>query len=121
MSRRNPKKDFAIVAAVCVVVLSLLGWRLHLHPLWAYLAGVSIVTFAFYGYDKAQAKKQGDRIPEVVLHLLTLSGGTIGALAGQAVFRHKTRKFSFKAVLLGIIAMQITAVAVYFKYLRHAG
>ncbi len=114
MSGRNPKRNFAIAGLVCVGGLVFVGWRLNLHPLWAYLGAVSIVTFLFYGYDKRQSRSGGGRVPEVVLHLLALSGGTCGALAGQAVFRHKTREVSFNLVLAGIIIIQAAGIAVYF-------
>jgi uncharacterized membrane protein YsdA (DUF1294 family) len=48
------------------------------------------VAFIFYGGDKALAKTNTKRVPEVVLHLLALSGGFVGALVGMFAFHHKS-------------------------------
>lgn len=48
------------------------------------------MTFLFYGFDKNRAIKNKNRVPEIVLHILALIGGTHGAFLGQKVFRHKT-------------------------------
>ena len=70
-----------------------------LHLYWIWLATASVITFLLYGFDKAQSKSSGRRIPEVVLHWLALLGGFPGGWAGRSVFRHKTRKASFVFVL----------------------
>jgi uncharacterized membrane protein YsdA (DUF1294 family) len=73
-----------------------MGW--HLYLIW--LAAASSITFLIYGFDKAQAKAGGWRIPEVFLHGLALSGGFPGGWAGRSLFRHKTRKGFFVFVLV---------------------
>ena len=75
-----------------------------------YFFTISLVTFCVYGYDKRQAIRQKSRIPEKWLHLLTLAGGTIGAFAGQQFFRHKTKKWKFKLIFIGIVLMQTSAI-----------
>lgn len=57
---------------------------------------MSIWAFAAMGYDKRQAKKKGQRIPERTLWLLAIIGGGIGAYFGMQVFRHKTRHTAFR-------------------------
>jgi|GEM_PF-2660439 len=47
-------------------------------------------------------------IPEAVLHLLALAGGTIGAIAGQLTFHHKTKKLSFRVIYIIIVIVQIS-------------
>lgn len=59
---------------------------------------MSFVTFLAYGWDKLSAKRGGRRVRERNLHLAALLGGWPGALTGQRVFRHKTRKRSFQRV-----------------------
>lgn len=59
----------------------------------------SSITFLLYGFDKAESKMGGWRVPEVVLHALALSGGFPGGWAGRSMFRHKTNKGSFAFVL----------------------
>ncbi len=92
---------FALGAAVCALALGLV---LIVYTDWSYwlvwLLAVSLVTFCAYGFDKAQAKLGGRRVPELVLHGLALCGGFLGGWAGRAGFRHKTRKPVFTYVLL---------------------
>ncbi len=64
----------------------------------AWYAVTSVVAFALYGRDKSAAKQGRWRTPELTLHLVSLVGGWPGALLGQRVFRHKTRKQPFRAV-----------------------
>lgn len=81
-----------------------------------FLLALTLITFLFYGYDKYQAINQKSRIPEVILHLLTLAGGTAGAIAGQLLFRHKTKKLSFRVVFIIIAAFQTGVI--FWLYLR---
>ena len=83
--------------------------------LW-YLAAVNLITFTVYGADKARAKRGAWRVPEKTLFLLPLLGGSIGALLGMWVFRHKTRHWYFVwGVPLILLAQIALAVWVYFK------
>jgi uncharacterized membrane protein YsdA (DUF1294 family) len=114
----RPKRFFAAVGLVLAVGLSLLLWRLGLAPVYAYLGGVNLVTILSYGYDKRQAITGRARVPELVLHLAALLGGTPGALLAQGLFRHKTRKPSFRLVFAAIILLQIALVFAYWRFLR---
>lgn len=58
----------------------------------------SLVTFIVYGIDKCSAKRNTWRTSEPTLHLLSLLGGWPGALIGQKVFHHKTKKIGFRLV-----------------------
>ncbi len=75
------------------------------------------ITFLIYGYDKHQAKKIGMRIPEVVLHLVALIGGTLGALLGQILFRHKIKKMKFIVVFWAIVVLQVIVVCLVRGYI----
>ena len=66
---------------------------------------LSLAAFALYGYDKKQARDQGQRVPEKVLHAVEVAGGWPGALVAQQVFRHKTRKVSYQLVFWLIVAV----------------
>lgn len=98
--------------------LSLALWRLGLVPVYAWLVSVNGMTLLLYGYDKRQAVGGGSRIPELVLHTAALSGGTPGALLGQGLFRHKTRKRGFQIVCAAIVLLQTAALYGYWRYLR---
>ncbi|MDV7699326.1 DUF1294 domain-containing protein [Chryseobacterium soli] len=56
---------------------------------------INIVCFAIFGLDKRKAVKHQQRISEKTLLILTFFGGTIGAILGMLVFRHKISKKSF--------------------------
>jgi uncharacterized membrane protein YsdA (DUF1294 family) len=70
-----------------------------------WLTGISLLSFALYGFDKRRATKEGERTPEAVLHLLELLGGWPGAFLGQQVFRHKTAKVRFQIVFWSIVLL----------------
>ena len=77
-----------------------------------WIGALSLVTFGIYGYDKAQAQGGGPRVPEVVLHLLGLLGGTPGAFIGMRMFHHKTSKQSFHTTFWLTVAVQLVALVI---------
>lgn len=60
-----------------------------------YLMIINVAAWIAYGLDKWKAKAGEWRIPERTLLILALIGGSLGALAGMMMFRHKTRKAKF--------------------------
>lgn len=58
---------------------------------------MSVIAFALYGADKYKAIKGKWRIPEAVLLSFGFLGGSIGALLGMYLFRHKTKHWYFWA------------------------
>ena len=83
-------------------------------PFLLYLAGINVLAFAVYGWDKARSKVQGARrVPEKTLFLLALLGGSVGAILGMRVWHHKTRHWYFKYGLPAILLAQL-ALAWYF-------
>jgi uncharacterized membrane protein YsdA (DUF1294 family) len=77
-----------------------------------WVAALSLVTFGIYGYDKAQAQNNGPRVPEAVLHLLGLLGGTPGAFIAMRMFHHKTSKRSFQTVFWLTVAVQLVVLVI---------
>ncbi|NLZ04157.1 MAG: DUF1294 domain-containing protein [Phycisphaerae bacterium] len=120
MARRQPKKTFLCILTILVAVVSALLWWLGLAGLFAYLVGINAVTVLLYGYDKRQAIAGGGRVPEVILHLAALIGGSPGALLAQAVFRHKTQKLKFRMVFVGIVVVQVLAAFGYWHFVLRA-
>jgi uncharacterized membrane protein YsdA (DUF1294 family) len=55
-------------------------------------AGINVIAFLAFGWDKRQSIHNGSRIAERTLIALALLGGALGALIGQQAFRHKTQK-----------------------------
>ncbi len=97
-----------VVAALLALIVNVLLPGLSL--VWSWILGVSVASFFTYGYDKAIAGRNVTRVPEVVLHLLTLFGGTLGSFLGMQIFRHKTQKKSFQIVFWVIVVIQIVVV-----------
>jgi len=58
-----------------------------------------LVTFVLYGVDKAKARRGAWRISERTLLLWAFFLGGIGAAAGMAFFRHKTRHLKFRLLV----------------------
>jgi uncharacterized membrane protein YsdA (DUF1294 family) len=85
----------------------------------AWLAGVNLVAFGYYGFDKRRARQGGRRVPELVLHGLTFAGGSLGAYAGMELFRHKTVKGSFRIFFWCLVVMQVLLIgAVVYRLVK---
>lgn len=80
-----------------------------------YLFIVNAAAFLLMLIDKQKARRKRWRIPERTLFLSAILGGSIGALAGMYIFRHKTKHLSFTLGIPAILAVQI-AVLVYVMY-----
>ncbi len=75
-----------------------------------FYALMSVLSFSLYGLDKRASVRGGWRTPEARLHLVELLGGWPGALLAQRVFRHKTRKTSFRVVFYLAVAANLVAL-----------
>ena len=81
-----------------------------------YLVVVNLAAFLLYGSDKRRAKRRQWRVSERNLFLAAILGGSIGALAGMRVFRHKTRHWYFRFGIPLILVLQVLLVwAVYTR------
>lgn len=74
------------------------------------LALVNLWTFMLFGFDKIRAEAGTWRVSEGTLLAWAFFGGTIGAYAGRALFRHKTRKQPFSSHLHQTAILQVIAV-----------
>ena len=80
-----------------------------------YLGIMNLVAFLVMGIDKLKAKRRGFRVPEAILFLLAIAGGSIGAILAMYIFRHKTRHHSFTIGMPVILVLQlILAAFLYF-------
>ncbi len=77
-----------------------------------YVVAVNVVSFLMMGIDKRKAVKRAFRIPESTLFVLAIIGGSIGAIAGMHLFRHKTRHWYFLYGMPVILALQIILILV---------
>jgi uncharacterized membrane protein YsdA (DUF1294 family) len=71
---------------------------------------VNLWTLYRFWDDKQRAITGARRISEADLLFLALIGGSIGALVGRQLFRHKTRKQPFSTILLIIAGLQLGGV-----------
>ena len=113
--KASSQKFYALLAAAGIIAVGssaiFFSGRISVYPLW--LLSTSIVTFFLYGYDKMQSQNGGGRMPEVIFHVLTLIGGFPGAFAGRSVFRHKTLKPAFLAIIITATLIHAAAMTVY--------
>ncbi|MFH2001561.1 MAG: DUF1294 domain-containing protein [Planctomycetota bacterium] len=86
--------------------------------LLAWIISITVIAFLTYGYDKAVAGKGRTRVPERVLLCLAFSGGTVGAVLGMFLFRHKTVKTGFRLNFLALMILQTALIVLYFFYLK---
>ena len=84
-----------------------------------YFLAINLLTFIAYGHDKWKSQHphpRGNkrhtrrRTPEATLLLLTVIGGSIGALAAMCLFRHKTLHRKFTIGVPAILAVQVLAI-----------
>lgn len=81
----------------------------------AYGILINLYAFFIFGFDKVRSAQSGARrIRERTLWIAMFLGGSIGALLGMYIFRHKTKKLSFQAVAAIILAFQIWLVYYFF-------
>ncbi len=97
---------FALLLATALALAAVAWW------VGAWYGLCSLVAFAAYGLDKAAAKRSTGRVPERALHFVDLAGGWPGALVAQQLFRHKTRKRSFRRVFWAGVVLNLLALAV---------
>ena len=77
-----------------------------------YLIFMNLLAFLLMGLDKSKARRNPWRIPEKTLFLSAILGGSIGAILGMQVFRHKTKHASFRIGMPCILIAQL-GLAVY--------
>ena len=72
-----------------------------------YFLAVNFAGIASMASDKIRAMEHRYRIPEGVLLLFAVIGGSIGSILGMVLFHHKKRKPLFRYGLPLILILQI--------------
>jgi uncharacterized membrane protein YsdA (DUF1294 family) len=75
-----------------------------------FYAAASVAAAIVYRLDKSAAERNAWRISETMLHVMALIGGWPGALVAQQVFRHKSRKLSFRLAFWTTVALNCAAL-----------
>ena len=81
-----------------------------------YQLTINIATFSAFGADKRRARRESWRIPEKTLFLLSLLGGSAGALLGMRIFHHKTRKWYFRFGIPLLLILQGAALCCFAAF-----
>lgn len=81
-----------------------------------YLGIVNLLALLMFGFDKIFAKRENWRIRESNLFIVALLGGSIGALFGMYLWRHKTEHLKFKFGIPLILTLQIAAIIACWLY-----
>lgn len=76
---------------------------------FCYLLLINAAACLLMLIDKQKARKNKWRIRESTLLLSAILGGSIGALAGMYLFRHKTKHPKFTVGIPVILALQVLA------------
>ena len=79
--------------------------------LLVYLLAFNVVAFVAYAKDKSAAIHGAWRIPEKTLILLAAIGGSVGALLGMIVCRHKIRKPKFAVGVPLCLVLHLALIA----------
>ncbi len=83
-----------------------------------YLLLINAAAFLLMRTDKRRAQRNLWRVSEATLLWSAALGGSIGALAGMYVFRHKTRHLKFTLGIPLILAAQMAGAAWLFTMLK---
>lgn len=103
----SPYLLFGGLAVIDTVIVMVLGmFVFSLAWLWAYLIAINVTTLILYAYDKAVAGSGKVRVPERILHLAELFGGTPAGFVGQSVLHHKSVKGSYQLNFWLIVVVQ---------------
>lgn len=81
-----------------------------------YLLLINATGFLLMLSDKRKAVKKHWRIPERVLIGIAVIGGSVGALIGMHLFRHKTRHPKFFIGIPFILAIQIVLLILIYAH-----
>lgn len=77
-----------------------------------YFMIINLVGFVMMCVDKQLATHHKNRVPEKVLFLIAIIGGSFGSILGMYAFRHKTKHVFFVIGIPVILIIQL--VLVYF-------
>ena len=75
-----------------------------------YFVVVNFLSIIMFFIDKKKEEKNLWRISEKALILVSILGGSVGALIGMYTFRHKTKKLKFTVGIPVILILQIVLI-----------
>jgi uncharacterized membrane protein YsdA (DUF1294 family) len=89
-----------------------LHWATGLAPLWSYAVAINFATLLLYRIDKwISPLENATRVPNALLVLLALLGGSAGAIFGVAAGHKTSRKYLWlRAVLWVFLIGHLAAI-----------
>ncbi len=63
-----------------------------------YFLAINLICFALFAWDKRQAQRNGQRVPERRLLMFVALGGSVGGILARTYLRHKTVKEPFSTI-----------------------
>jgi uncharacterized membrane protein YsdA (DUF1294 family) len=88
-----------------------LHWATGLDPLWSYVVAINFATLLLYRIDKwISPQENAPRVPNVLLVLLAVVGGSAGAIFGVAAGHKTSRRYLWLRVLLWVFLLGHLAV-----------
>lgn len=112
---RRGGNDLTVPALVAAAFFVALGGAVALDRLplvvLGGVGGLSVLALLLYRSDKRAAERGTWRTPESTLLAVGLAGGWPGALIARRLFRHKTRKQPFVALLWLTVVANVAALA----------
>lgn len=76
-----------------------------MEKLYKYMIIINIISFIIYAIDKKLAIKKKTRVPEAILLFLSIIGGSLGSLIAMYLVHHKTKKWYFVLINLGLTVL----------------
>lgn len=112
MSLRASPVRFTLIPALAVAALGVVATERYtdLDPAIGWFVGINLVAFVVWWVDKRQAKREGFRVPEWTLHLVSVFGGGVGSVMAMRTLRHKTQKRVFRFVTPLLAALGVGAL-----------
>ena len=80
-----------------------------------YFMIINLVGFVMMCVDKQLAIHHKNRVPEKVLFLIAIIGGSFGSILGMYAFRHKTKHLSFVIGMPVILIIQLVVLYLYIS------
>jgi uncharacterized membrane protein YsdA (DUF1294 family) len=74
------------------------------------------ITFCVFAHDKRQAQRDGWRVQEFSLHMLSLLGGWSGAFLAQRWLRHKSQKLIFQVTAWCGLAIHLIGLLAWWSW-----
>ncbi len=106
----SPVLMIGVVVATIIFITTNVLASVFNSVVFSFIISINLIAVLIFWWDKSQAIESRFRIPNAVLNLIALCGGSLGSIVGVYLFRHKTLKSYFKITLFFYLSIQIVIV-----------